>query len=71
MSDEPHVTLIRSKLTEKFGSLWQAAHSLSFGALSGTQLLTQLRNLPMHPGYAETIEQEIGINPNSFTKETA
>jgi hypothetical protein len=71
MPDEAHVILIRAKLTEKYGALWKAAHEMSFGALSGAQLLTALRTLPMHPGYAKNIEDAIGINPNSYAKEMA
>jgi hypothetical protein len=66
MRDEPHVELIRTKLVEKYGAFYRAAHLMSFGALSGAQLLTALRNLPMHAGYAGLIEEAIGINPNQF-----
>lgn len=71
MPDDAHVELIRVKLTEKYGSMWQAANSMSFSAMSGAQLLTALRSLPMHPGMAKSIEDAIGINPNSFAKEMA
>ena len=66
--DEPHVELIRAKLVEKHGALYRAANQLSFSTISGAQLLTSLRNLPMDPGMAAIIERDIGINPNSFIK---